>query len=702
MMIMMRITEVPEMIGDLYAVAEADGEQSRFVRVLEDAKKSLSPGSSHSKFSFLVRMLYIKSRYRIGNIAFSTMLKLLSSGYPQSELPKSYDEAKKYLGELGLGFENIHVCKNNCVLFRKRYYKENVCPVCKASRWQDETRNKRVPHKVLRHFPLLPRLKRIFASKRTSEETQWHKKMRTPVNNVMSHPADGEAWKEFDTREPTFADDSRNLRLALATDGFNPFGNMSTQYSPKSPGKDFDLFLEPLIEELLDLWKGQHGNSVTTPPAPYVLGKDQKIEFCKFLKGIKFPDRYAANLARYISEDGSKVQGKLKTHSCHILLQRIIPAGLRGLVRKDVYEAVAELRTFFKELCSRNVRIDVVKRLKEEIPLILCKLEKIFPPAFFDVMVHLAVHLPDEALLRGPVQYGWMYPIERRLGTLKNFVRNRARPEGSIAEAYMASDTLTFCSRYMEDIDNRFNHDDGSDGEMPLPDDISIFKHACTVTILSSKVHFDVDKMVEQGFTKWFRCHIENKRKDNQESVSEGLWALSCGPDLRVKTCAACKVNGVRYSTVDRENFLLTQNSGVMTEGSHDGNNIDFYGVLKESLWYKTDPFILATQSKKIFYLQDTSLGKDWRVVQKFEHRNIYDVAEKNEASHDVHQDDYCSDTEHVVQAGADNEVTHNIQGGEASIIEGNLQDLISSKKQPIIRENSEDEEEDETVLQYL
>ncbi|XP_066324074.1 uncharacterized protein [Miscanthus floridulus] len=615
--------EVPEMIGDLYATAEADGEQPRFARVLEDAKKSLSPGSSHSKFSFLVRMLYIKSRCRIGNTTFSTMLKLLSLGYPQSELPKSYDEAKKYLGELGLGFENIHVCKNNYVLFQKR-------------------------------------LKRIFASKRTSEETQWHKKMRTPVDNVMSHPADGEAWKEFDMREPTFVDDSRNLRLALATDGFNPFGNMSTQYSPKSPGKDFDLFLEPLIEELLDLWKG--GKTKDTTNARLDLHD----------MGIR-PELHLqqhANLARYISEDGSKVQGKLKTHSCHILLQRIIPAGLRGLVRKDLYEAVAELGTFFRELCSRNLRIDVVKRLKEEIPLILCKLEKILPPAFFDVMVHLAVHLPNEALLRGPVQYGWMYPIERRLGTLKNFVRNRARPEGSIAEAYMASDTLTFCSRYMEDIDNRFNHDDGSDGEMPLSDDISVFKHGVTLVGSNRSQYIDdvdLNKLVclyrddleQQGALDVDKM-IENKRKENLESVSEGLWALSCGPDLRVKTCVACKVNGVRYSTMDHENFLLTQNSGVMTEGSHDVNNIDFYGVIKESLWYKTDPFILATQSKKIFYLQDTSL----------------------------------------VQAGADNEVTHNIQGGEASIIEGNLQDLISSKKQPIIREDSEDEEEDEIVLQ--
>lgn len=92
--------------------------------------------------------------------------------------------------------------------------------------------------------------------------------------------------------------------------------------------------------------------------------------------------------------------------------------------------------------------------------MILCKLEKIFLPVFFDVMVHLAVHLPDEALLRGPVQYGWMYPIERPMGTLKGYVRNRARPKGSIAEAYIANEALTFCSRYMEDVVTRFNRDD--------------------------------------------------------------------------------------------------------------------------------------------------------------------------------------------------------------------------------------------------
>ena len=91
------------------------------------------------------------------------------------------------------------------------------------------------------------------------------------------------------------------------------------------------------------------------------------------------------------------------------------------------------LGIFFRELCSRTLKIDVLHRLRSQIPIILCKLEKKIPPAFFDVMVHLAVHLPDEAILRGPVQFGWMYRVERCLGTLKGYVRNRAKPEGSIA-----------------------------------------------------------------------------------------------------------------------------------------------------------------------------------------------------------------------------------------------------------------------------
>ena len=135
----------------------------------------------------------------------------------------------------------------------------------------------------------------------------------------------------------------------------------------------------------------QEGHVVKTPPVWYVLKPAQRITFCKYLRSVKFPDGFAANLGSYITADGSKVQGRMKTHSCHVLLQRIIPTGLKALVHRDVYEAVAELGNFFRELCSRNLSVHVVEHLKQEIPLILCKLEKIFPPAFLDVMEHLAV-----------------------------------------------------------------------------------------------------------------------------------------------------------------------------------------------------------------------------------------------------------------------------------------------------------------------
>src|SRR5207237_45652 len=130
-------------------------------------------------------------------------------------LPRS----KEFINALGLGYDSIHVCPNNCVLFQKDYAKHDECPVCGASRWKDTAGKKHIPEKVLWHFPIIPRLKRFFASKNMSEEAQWHILKRKAVENVLSHPADGEAWKDFDRKYGWFAKDARNIRLGLATDG---------------------------------------------------------------------------------------------------------------------------------------------------------------------------------------------------------------------------------------------------------------------------------------------------------------------------------------------------------------------------------------------------------------------------------------------------------------------------------------------------
>jgi hypothetical protein len=60
------------------------------------------------------------------------------------------------------------------------------------------------------------------------------------------------------------------------------------------------------------------------------------------------------------------------------------------------------------------------------------------------------------------VQYRSIYPIERTLGKYKRYVRNKARPEGSIPECYIADKCLTFCSMYLRDIETRWNREERS------------------------------------------------------------------------------------------------------------------------------------------------------------------------------------------------------------------------------------------------
>ena len=83
------------------------------------------------------------------------------------------------------------------------------------------------------------------------------------------------------------------------------------------------------------------------------------------------------------------------------------------LLPHNVWKALTKLSMFFKDLTSTIIKNDDMAQLEEEISVILCKLERIFPPSFFDSMEHLPMHLSHEARLVGLVQYRWMYPFER-------------------------------------------------------------------------------------------------------------------------------------------------------------------------------------------------------------------------------------------------------------------------------------------------
>ncbi|KAF7126956.1 hypothetical protein RHSIM_Rhsim11G0004500 [Rhododendron simsii] len=172
----------------------------------------------------------------------------------------------------------------------------------------------------------------------------------------------------------------------------------------------------------------------------YIVNKFGKVERNR-------PASHVSKKRRKNVEDGSNVETDerqqevkdrsivgLKSHDCHILMQQLLPLAVTRALPKKVSEVIIELCNYFRQLCSKVLHPNDFGPLEEKIRLTLCHLEKIFPPSFFDIMVHLPIHLAKEARIAGPIHYRWMYPIERYLLTLKKYVRNKSHPEGSIAE----------------------------------------------------------------------------------------------------------------------------------------------------------------------------------------------------------------------------------------------------------------------------
>jgi hypothetical protein len=186
---------VQGLIQDLYTAASHGVGGNLYQRIMEEAKRELYPGcTEESRLSFIIKLLHIKVYNRIPNYGFDAILELLSSSLKNvTGLPKSYNELKSVLRKLGFGYESINVCKYDCALFWKDHEEDDHCPICGYTRWKvNKEGRKKVPHKVLHYFPIIPRLQRLFISKQRAQYARWHKEKRVPVENEMRHPADGD------------------------------------------------------------------------------------------------------------------------------------------------------------------------------------------------------------------------------------------------------------------------------------------------------------------------------------------------------------------------------------------------------------------------------------------------------------------------------------------------------------------------------
>jgi hypothetical protein len=216
------------------------------------------------------------------------------------------------------------------------------------------------------------------------------------------------------------------------------------------------------------LWPipGKNQGSLTLPQAPYVLTKKEKEVFVDVVRQLKTPTHYVGQLRKRVHVDGS-LKG-LKSHDYHVFMQQVLPLCVRTIMRKEVRICIIRLSRIFKRLCAKTINPSEMTDLREDTAITLCMIEKEFPPAFFNVMTHLLVHLVEELDICGPVHVRWMYPMERYLKTLKGYVRNRARPEASMAEGYAIDEAFGFCTEYMQSytVTSRRVWDDKEDPTM--------------------------------------------------------------------------------------------------------------------------------------------------------------------------------------------------------------------------------------------
>ncbi|KAK9198845.1 hypothetical protein WN944_014031 [Citrus x changshan-huyou] len=180
-----------------------------------------------------------------------------------------------------------------------------------------------------------------------------------------------------------------------------------------------DLVEMGIRDELAPTFKNNKRTFI--PAASYTLTRDEKTRFCKALKSIKVPAGYSSNIKNLVSMKDLKLQG-LKSHDCHVLIQQLLPIAIRCVLPKHVKEVVIRLCFFFNLLCSSVVDVSTLEKLQAEHVVTLCLLEKYFPPSFFDIMIHLIVHLVNKVRLCGPVYLRWMYHFERYMKTLKSYV----------------------------------------------------------------------------------------------------------------------------------------------------------------------------------------------------------------------------------------------------------------------------------------
>ncbi|GKA04445.1 hypothetical protein Tco_0683565 [Tanacetum coccineum] len=406
------------------------------------------------------------------------------------------------------------------------------------------------------------------------------------------------------------------------------------------------------------LWLGQNKNGkCSKPQAAYSFKPEDRKKLCQFIKGVKLPDRFGSNFKHKVTDNDTNITG-LKCHDCHIMMQRLLPYGLQQYLPLDVAKPLIELCLFFIQICSQTLMVDNMLKAQSKVIDIPCNLELIYPPAFFDIMIQLVMHLPLEAIFGGPIRPRWMYPFERYMKKLKNYVRNKAKPEG-----YVAKEALTFSSHYFRDVTTKFNRPDHNVECPPPTCQFQVFKSLCKSIGLRSVIRTDHQELKK---VIWYVLHnsleIDTYRaKFKSEFPNKDMKEESPG------------------WFENRDEHHTTQNSGICSPGP-DGE-----------MYYEDDPDVIHVDnssdlalSTSLNDLEIAALHIDGQLIDVDAPLDIIDVVDEDDDIIDeedpIPHDLADSDDEDLVNLDIDNGV--NVMS--ADVVRGHGLKAITDKSGPV------------------
>ncbi|KAI5343439.1 hypothetical protein L3X38_011315 [Prunus dulcis] len=281
-----------------------------FANVIGDGDQPVYPGCrKYTKLSALVKLYNLKAKHGMSDVCFTELLILQGDLLPEGNtIPTSMYEAKKTLCALGLSYEKMHACPNDCILYRKEYEDSTNCPTCGISRWKegkDSILKEGVPAKVVWYFPPIPRRQRAAFNGKPEYGIPPEPLTGEEVLHMVEN-GDRVCWK----KKSIFFDLEywKYLPVRHALDVMHIEKNVCDSIIGtllEIPGKNKDGIAARL--DLLnmgvktDLQPEYGGRRTRLPPGPWNLSRAEKREVCNSFYGMKVPEGYSSNIKNLVS-----------------------------------------------------------------------------------------------------------------------------------------------------------------------------------------------------------------------------------------------------------------------------------------------------------------------------------------------------------------------------------------------------------------